>query len=210
MTPMDEEPEAAPQDVDLPAAAEGGRSGRTVAIALGVGLVAWMVGAVLVMFWQPGRFTQLGLIAGAVVVALLIPRRHFDRILAAFGVLVVFAALFYLPSYLLTSEVEFTIRNTDRDSSRETYLVHTDYGAKTESDPGETFENIDQPLLQKVNSSDVQGQAETLRGRRVRARVFGFRIADFSRYRNIVWIRALEPAAPLGAPPTATPAEAPD
>ena len=141
---------------------------------------------------MPGRLVQVGLIAVAVVGALLIPSRHFDRILAAFGVLVVFAALFYLPSYMLTTEVEFTIRNTDRDSSREIYLIHSDYGAKAEAEPGESFQNVDQPLLGKVNSSDVQGQAESLKGRRVRARVFGFRIADFSKYRNVIWIEPID------------------
>jgi hypothetical protein len=183
----------APDAVERPLAPEprGGGFLRKLGLSLTIGLVLWLAGALAVLWWEPNRLMQLAVVGLAVVVALLIPRRHVDRILAAFGVLVAIAALFYLPSYLLTTEVEFTIRNTDRDSSREIYLIHSDYGAKAESQPGESFQNVDQPLLFKVNSSDVQGQAESLKGRRVRARVFGFRIADFSKYRNVIW---LEPA----------------
>ena len=186
-----------PDTVEQPLPSEAGASkGRgffgRLGIWLVVGAVLWIVGAGLVLWWEPGRFVQVGLIAVGIVVALLIPSRHFDRILAAFGVLVMFAALFYLPSYMLTTEVEFTIRNTGRDSSREIYLIHSDYGADAETEPGESFQNVDQPLLGKVNSSDVQGQAESLKGRRVRARVFGFRIADFSKYRNVIWIEPID------------------
>lgn len=182
--------------LEQPLASTGGRGGgrflHRLVLGLVAGLVVWGTGAGLVLWWQPGRFVQLGVIAVVVVVALLIPRRHVDRILAAFGGLVLIAALFYLPSYLMTTEVEFTIRSTDRDSSREHYLVHTDRGADGPTDPGETFENVDAPLLWKVNSSDVQGQAESLKGRRVRARVFGVRFADLSRYRNIIWLEAVD------------------
>ena len=173
-------------------AAKKGGFFRRLFLWLFVGLVVWVVGAGLVLWWQPNRFIQLGVIAVAVVVALLIPKKHLDRILAAFGCLLLIAALFYLPSYLMTIEVEFTIRDADRDSSREIYLVHTDRGAKTETDPGETFQNVDAPLLWKVNSSDVQGQVESLKGRRVRAGVFGIRFADFSQYRNVIWIEPID------------------
>ncbi len=177
----------------LPSETEAARGGffQRLGLTLLLGFVLWVVGACAVLWWQPNRFIQLGVIAVAVVAALLIPKRHFDRILAAFACLLLIGALFYLPSYLMTTVVEFQIRNTDRDAARETYLIHTNRGAKTPSDPGETFENIDAPLLWKVNSSDVQGQAESLKGQRVRARVFGIRFADFSQYRNVIW---LEPA----------------
>ena len=180
----------------LPSEAKRKKGGffRKLWIGLVVGLFVWVAGAAAVLWWQPGRLMQGAVIAAVVVVALLIPRRHFDRILAAFGCLLAIAALFYAPSYLMTTEVEFTIRNTSRDTGSELYLVHTDRGAKESSDPGETFKNVDAPLLWKVNSSDVQGQAESLKGQRVRARVFGIRVADFSKYRNIIWIEAVDGA----------------
>jgi hypothetical protein len=184
-------PESRLEPAETPA-----RQGRGLFEKLWLGLlvilVVWLAGAGLVLWWQPGRFMQAGIVAVCIVAALLIPRRHIDRILSAFAVLILIAALFYVPSYLLTREVEFTIRSTDRDSSREIYLVHTDRGAKSADEPGETFKNVDAPLLYKVNSSDVQGQAEALKGRRVRARVYGFRVTDLSEYRNIIWIEPVE------------------
>ena len=188
----DEELDTIEQPLPSEAAPKKGGFLRKLLIGLLVGGILWVAGAALVMWWEPNRIVQLGVIGVAVVIALLIPRRHFDRILAAFGCLLLIGALFYAPSYMMTTVVEFTIRNTDRDSSREIYLIHTDRGAKSETDPGETFKNVDAPLLWKVDSSDVQGQAETLKGSRVRARVFGLRVADLSAYRNVIWLEAID------------------
>lgn len=185
--PIDEGPRPEPR----------GRAGRGFFAKLGLavlgGAIAWMAAAALVIWWQPGWILQGAVVAVALVAALLIPRRHVDRILSAFAVLLLIAAIFYLPSVLLTREVEFTIRATDRDSKAEAYLIHTDFGAERATDTGEAFHNRDAPLLGKMNSSDVQGQAASLVGQRVRARVFGFRIPMFSRYRNVIEIEEVEP-----------------
>jgi len=165
---------------------------RKLWVGVVLGLVLWIVGAGLVLWWQPSRIVQSGIIFVVVVAALIIPRRHIDRILSAFACLVVIGALFYLPSYLLTSEIEFTVRAADRDSEAHKYLIHTDYGAETADAPGEAFQNGDAPLLGKTNSSDIQGQAEALKGERVRARVYGIRVPDFSWYRNVIEIEAVE------------------
>lgn len=165
---------------------------RKLWIGLAVGLCLWVAGATLVLWWQPNRFVQLAIIAAAVIGAFSIPKRHIDRVLACFAGLILIVALFYAPSWLLSTEVEFTVRGSDRDLERNLYLIHTDYRAKSADDPGETFRNQDAPLFWKFNSSDYDGVFESLTGQRVRARVIGVRFADVSMYRNVVSVESAE------------------
>lgn len=185
-----------PRSEDRPGAKSPAKPARSFLSKLAryviLGTIVWVLGAAFVLWWQPNPIFQAGVILVALVVALLIPRRHVDRILAAFATLLLIAALFYLPSYLLTREVEFTIRGTDRDSKAQAYLIQTDHGAEGEAEAGESFHNVDAPLQGKVNSSDIQGLAASLQGRRVQARVYGVRIPMFSMYRNVIEIEQIE------------------
>lgn len=168
---------------------------------VGGGLVAWLVLAIAVLFWQPGIFVQIGFALAAVLVAVLVPIGNAWKPVAALGGLVLMASIFYLPSYLLTWDVEFTVRGAGLDQkSGGLYLVQTDYGASSPSEPGETFSNQDWPLLWKFNSSDWDGLFRSRVGQRAQARVIGIRFANFSIYRNLISAEFVEGATP---PPTA-------
>jgi hypothetical protein len=79
--------------------------------------------------------------------------------------------------FATTDNVRITVKDKERvtngDSSK--YIVYGD---------NETFENRDEWLRLKFNSSDVQGQLE--RGKTYACKVDGFRIPILSRHRNII------------------------
>ena len=181
-----------------PAPASGAPPAQRLLVFAVAGLVAYAVLATIVIAWQPGRFTQIGVGLLAVAIAVLLPKTMIRRVAYALLALVVFAAVFYLPSYSLSSVVEFEVRGTTREPDTMSYLVLTDYKARSSDQPGETFRNDDAPLFWKVNSSDWEGVIQKLVGQRVRARVFGIRFADRSLYKNLIWIEKIGdgPGAP--------------
>jgi hypothetical protein len=167
-------------------------------IGLAVALALWLTLVSLVLWWQPGRFWQIGIGLASLVAALLIPKGVGSKLLGVVGTAAAMALVFYLPSYLLSTEVEFTIRAANREADKAVYLVQTDYGAKAADDPGETFRNEDAPLFWKLNASDWDGVIKSLEGRRVRARVIGIRFADRSIYRNLIWVDQIDVASGSG------------
>jgi len=181
--PSEAADEVAPQNV--------GRL-RRLGYWLGGVLTIWLLLATAVLFWQPGRFIQVGIGLAAAVAAVWLPRKGLEKVEWLAAAAVGMAAVFYLPSFALSQEVEFTIRSAGREADKAVYLVHTDYGAKAIDDPGETFRNSDSPLFWKVNSSDWDGVFDSLKGHRVRARVIGIRFADRSVYRNVVSLEAID------------------
>ena len=70
--------------------------------------------------------------------------------------------------------MEKIVKNSNMDSK---YLVFTD---------GEVFENSDNLIFTKFNSSDIQSQLEV--GKSYNVRVSGIRVPFLSWYRNIVKI----------------------
>jgi hypothetical protein len=158
-------------------------------------VVMWLVLSAAVLWWQPGRFWQIGIALALVAAGLAVPKGVGVRLLTSAGLLAAMVSVFYLPSYLLLQQVEFTIRSSDREADKGVYLVQTDYGARKADDPGETFRNEDAPLFWKLNSSDIDGVVKSLEGQRVRAGVIGIRFADRSIYKNLISVEAIDVAS---------------
>lgn len=99
--------------------------------------------------------------------------------------LVIIGLFTYAVCYYNSVE-EITITVTDKERIVETadgnttskYLVFSD---------GETFENQDEIIMWKFNSSDVQGQLK--KDSTYTVQVIGFRIPFLSTYRNILTIK---------------------
>jgi len=176
------------------AAAPVGERNRVGRLTTWIGgfFALWLALSLIVLVWQPGRFWQVGITLAVMTASIFFPKPLHLKVAWTLLAAAMTMAVFYLPSYALSSEVEFTIRGSVRDAEDGVYLVHTDYGAKGIDDPGETFRNTDSPLFWKVNSSDWDGVFVELAGHRVRARVIGIRFADASVYRNVIWVTALE------------------
>jgi hypothetical protein len=178
-----------------PEPARGASLAQRLLVGAASALLAWALLATVVIAWQPGRFTQLGLALVVVALPALLAKTAARRVLFAALALLAFAAVVYLPSYALSQVVEFEVRGTTREPDTTSYLVLTDYRAKSPDAPGETFRNDDAPLFWKVNSSDWEGVIQNLVGQRVRARVFGIRFADRSLYKNLIWVEKAETEA---------------
>lgn len=86
--------------------------------------------------------------------------------------------------YGTIDEVTFQVVKTERvtEGQSSTYLVFT---------PGETFQNADNIMYWKFNSSDLYGQLRE--GETYRAKVNGFRVPVFSMYRNILQVQRDNP-----------------
>lgn len=84
-------------------------------------------------------------------------------------------------SYFVSDTITTTINGTDvkRYSSKDKYLIFTDAG---------TFENTDAWYRFKFRSSDIQGQAKKLTGRKVNISRYGWRNPLSSSYPNVVGI----------------------
>jgi hypothetical protein len=86
--------------------------------------------------------------------------------------------------YSTQDSVVFTVDKTERvlyaDAQKSRYLIFT---------KNETFENTDEVLFGKFNSSDVYGTLKE--GHRYKAQVVGVRIPAFSWYRNIISVKQL-------------------
>jgi hypothetical protein len=189
---MSEEVESIPSEAEDEVAPQNVSRLRRFGYWLGGVATIWLVLALGVLYWQPGRFVQLGIGLAAVVAAVWLPRKRLEKLEWLAAAAVCMAAIFYLPSFALSQEVEFMIRSVSLEADTTVYLVHTDYGAKAIDDPGETFRNQDSPLFWKVNSWDWDGVLNSLQGHRVRARVIGIRFADRSVYRNIISVEAID------------------
>jgi hypothetical protein len=179
----------------LAIARKGGRIRRLFLRIAGL-LITWLGLSVAVLFWQPGRFWQLGVGVVVIAASLVFPKKLHRKLACLLLACAMFLGVFYLPSQTLSNEIEFGIRSAGREADKGVYLVHTDYGAKAVDDPGETFRNADSPLFWKVNASDWDGVLKGLEGKRVRAQVIGIRFADHSIYPNIIWVEAMRGEAP--------------
>ena len=76
----------------------------------------------------------------------------------------------------LTAITETSVK---RYGKSDKYLVFT---------PAEVFENTDNGLVGKWNSSDIQERIMQLKGRKVRIRAIGWRAHPLSWYKNIVGV----------------------
>ena len=109
-------------------------------------------------------------------------RITFKRILIGIVVVICLSIGLSVGFPLLTQDTcMFTVSDKERimdgvgDAATAKYLVFTDK---------ETFENTDCFIWFKFNSSDLQGKLE--RGKKYKAKVYGWRIPFLSVYRNIV------------------------
>ena len=111
--------EAAPANTgESSAEAAGGGTTRKILIWLAALVVGWVVLSTVVIWWQPGRFWQIGIAAALVALALLLPKGAFTKAVAVVGALAGMAAVFYLPSYLISSEFESHLMRRVRAHTR--------------------------------------------------------------------------------------------
>ena len=100
-------------------------------------------------------------------------------IMLILSVVVIMTVLFCVELYMTYSSeqtVEFTVKHKERVQG--IYLIYTDK---------EVFQNIDNMLFWKFNSSDIYGRID--KGKTYKAKVNWYRIPFLSWYRNIIEIK---------------------
>ena len=76
--------------------------------------------------------------------------------------------------------IKVTGTEVKRYNDSDMYLVFTEK---------ETFKNVDSFWHWKFNSSDIQGKMKKYEGKKIKVRVYGWRIPFYSSYRNIIEVK---------------------
>ena len=103
---------------------------------------------------------------------------------AAFAGILLLAVVIYPTAYYSTVKtIEITVKDKERITTGSGKTISSKFLIYTEN---EVFENTDNILFLKWNSSDVENKLE--RGKTFKVKVAGWRVPFLSMYRNVVSI----------------------